>query len=299
MKKTKYYFYLAGAVFFWCSAFVVSKVALTDFGPLTLSVLRIFLGFLILWPMARKHGFHLKDLFHKNSFIYGIFGYGGNLMLLTLGLTGCTAGMSSIIHGLFPVFMAVFGFLILSETIKKGKLLSIILSLAGVGVASVPDLIAGQKAAAASGNTLWGMALIALSVIIWAFYSVFSKKTAQHIHPTVLTQLFFGTSTLCFAPLAVIETVFFTGFSIPSPTGVISLLYLCLLSGIVGSSLWNAGIKGVSATVSGVYFNLTPVIGLIIAIAYGEAFSWLQLAGGLLIIGGVYAGTKGENNLDT
>ena len=154
MKRTKYYIALAACVFFWSSAFVVSKVALTDLGPIALSVLRIFLCFWILFPVARKHGFHFRDLFHKNSFIYGIFGYGGNLILLTVGLTGCSAGMSSIVHGLFPVFMALFGWLLLSDRMNRFKWLSIALSIAGVLAASFQDFTGSH-----GGNTLWGMGL--------------------------------------------------------------------------------------------------------------------------------------------
>lgn len=97
---------LIAAVIVWSSAFVVSKVALTGIGPVTLTSIRIIICFILLLPFTIERGFRFRNLFRKESFAYGIFGYGGNLMLLTLGLTACSAGISAISHGLFPVFPA-------------------------------------------------------------------------------------------------------------------------------------------------------------------------------------------------
>ena len=135
------------------------------------------------------------------------------------------------------------------------------------------------------------MGFVALSVITWAFYSVYAKKTAKHLHPFVLTEIFFGTAILSFTPLAAVE-IAVTGIAVPSPISLVSILYLCVFSGVLATILWNTGVKAVSPTVSGVYFNLTPVVGLLIAVATGESTSLLQLGGCLLIIAGVYVGTK-------
>ncbi|MDD3169915.1 MAG: DMT family transporter, partial [Eubacteriales bacterium] len=140
LHTVKYYIALFSAVFIWSSAFLVTKVALTGLGPFTLSAVRILIAFAVLLPFALKRGFRLKDLLSKNAFLYGIFGYGGNLVLLSLGMVTCTANISAIIHGLFPVFMILFGYAMLSERITRNKILGIIFSVAGVIIASIGDL---------------------------------------------------------------------------------------------------------------------------------------------------------------
>jgi drug/metabolite transporter (DMT)-like permease len=287
MKNTKYYIAIFAAVFIWSSAFIAAKVALTGLGPFTLSLFRISIAFVVLLPVAWKRGFRFRDLFTKNAFLYGIFGYGGNLVLLTLGLVTCTASISAIIHGLFPVFMIFFGYTMLNERITRNKVLGIIFSVAGVVVASVGDLTQH------STTTVFGIVLVAASVLTWAYYSVFSKKTAAGMDTFVLSTICFGTGFLCILPFALLEQLF-TGFSMPGSEALFSLFYLGIMSGALGIVLWNFGLKKIDSGIAGVYFNLMPVIGLILAFFFRERIALLQIAGCILILAGVFICTRPE-----
>lgn len=284
----KHYIALLSAVFIWSSAFIVTKVALVGLGPVTLSVIRILVAFLLLYPFAAKRGFRIKALFTKNSFIYGIFGYGGNLVLLSLGLLTCSANISAIIHGLFPVFMILFGFLLLQETINRNKILGIIFSVSGVLIASAGDL--SQN----TGTTLLGILLVVVSVLTWAFYSVYSKKTAQGMDSFVLSEICFGTSFICTLPFAILETLS-SGFVMPDGKTLFSLFYLGIMSGSISTLLWNFGLKKVDSTIAGIYFNLMPVIGLIFALFFGEKITILQVIGCILILAGVLLASSSKN----
>lgn len=285
MNKTKYYISLLTAVFIWSSAILVTKFALVGMGPLTLSLFRILVAFLVLLPFALKRGFTFQNLFTKNAMIYGIFGYGGNLALLSIGMITCSANISSIIHGLLPVFMILFGYTMLKEAITKSKVIGIALSLTGVTLASIGDLSNG------SGTTIFGIILVCISILTWGFYSVFSKKTATGMDSFVLSEICFGTSFLFVLPLALIE-ILFTGFVLPDLGTILSTIYLGVMSGAVGIILWNYGLKKVDSAVAGIYFNLMPVIGLIIALFAGETITFLQVSGCALVLIGVLIGSK-------
>ncbi|HVI41048.1 MAG TPA: DMT family transporter [Anaerovoracaceae bacterium] len=285
IKNAKYYIALISAVFIWSSAFIVTKFALTDLGPITLSAIRILIAFLVLLPISLKRGFHFKNLFTKNAFLYGIFGYGGNLVLLSVGLLTCTANISAIIHGLFPVFMIILGHSMLNEGFTRNKVLGIIFSVAGVVIASIGDL--SQN----SSTTLLGILLVAVSVLTWAFYSVYSKKTAGGMDTFVLSELCFGTGFLCVLPFVILEQLY-TDFSMPSGGAIFSLFYLGIMSGTVGILLWNFALKKIDSSVAGIYFNLMPVIGLFLAIFAHERIAFLQISGCILILAGVFICTK-------
>lgn len=285
IRNVKYYIALFAAVFIWSSAFIATKFALTGLAPFTLSAIRILIAFTALLPFAWKRGFRFPNLFSKRSFLYGLYGYGGNLVLLSLGLTSCTANISAIIHGLFPVFMIILGYTMLNETITRNKVLGIIFSVLGVVIASVGDL--SQN----SGTTLLGILLVAISVLTWAYYSVYAKKTAGEMDTFVLSEICFGTGFLCVLPFAILEQ-FFVTFSMPEPRALVSLLYLGIMSGMVGILLWNYGLKKVDSTVSGIYFNLMPVIGLFFAFLTHERIAFLQVFGCILILIGVAVCTK-------
>lgn len=285
INNAKYYIAISSAVFIWSSAFIVTKVALTGLGPITLSTIRILIAFAILFPFARKRGFRFKNLFTKNAFLYGIFGYGGNLVLLSVGLLTCTANISAIIHGLFPVFMILFGYFMLNESITRNKILGILFSIFGVVVASIGDL--SQN----SGTTIPGILLVTISVLTWAFYSVYSKKTAEGMDTFVLSELCFGTGFICILPFAFLEQLF-TDFSMPNSSAVFSLFYLGIMSGALAIVLWNFGLKKIDSAAAGIYFNLMPVIGLFLAIFAHERIAFLQVSGCILILAGVFVCTK-------
>ena len=290
VKTAKYHIALFSAVFIWSSAFIVTKVALTDLGPFTLSAIRIFIAFIVLLPVALKRGFHFNSLFTKRAFIYGIFGYGGDLVLLSFGLATCTASIAAIIQGLFPIFMILLGHYMLKESITKDKVLGIIFSVAGVFIASVGNL--SQN----SGMTILGIGFIAASVLSWAFYSVYSKKAGEGTDSFVLTEICSGAGFLCVLPFAVIELVF-NGFAMPGADAIFSLFYLGVISGALGLVLWIYGMKKVDSTVTGIYYNLVPVIGLSLAFFAHERITFLQLAGSGLALVGVFIGTRQEKQV--
>ena len=252
----------------------------TNEKTLLVLAIRILIAFTALLPLAWKKGFRLHNLFTKRSFLYGIYGYGGNLVLLTLGLKTCTANISAIIHGLFPVFMIILGYTMLNEAVTKNKVLGIMFSVVGVIIVSIGDL--SQN----SGTTIIGILLVTISVLTWAYYSVYAKKTAEGMDTFVLSEICFGTGFLCVLPFTILEQ-FFVTFSMPEPKALVSLLYLGIMSGMVGILLWNYGLKKVDSTVSGIYFNLMPVIGLFFAILTHERIAFLQVFGCILILIGV------------
>jgi drug/metabolite transporter (DMT)-like permease len=177
--------------------------------------------------------------------------------------------------------------MILNERITRNKVLGIIFSVAGVIIASVGDLTQH------STTTLLGILLVVVSVLTWAFYSVFSKKTAAGTDAFVLSEICFGTSLICLLPFALLEPLF-TGFSMPGPEALFSLIYLGIMSGALGIVLWNFGLKKIDSAVAGVYFNLMPVIGLVLAFFFHERIAFLQVAGCIFILLGVFVCTRPE-----
>lgn len=287
MNHARNYAALFSAIFIWSSAFLVIKFSLSGLGPITLSGIRLFIAFVVLLPLARKKGFQLKNLFTKNSFRYGFFGYTVNLALLSIGLLTCSANISAIIHGLFPVFMILLGYWMLKERITRNRLLGIFFSVAGVVIASIGDLSHN------TGNTIAGILLVALSVMTWAYYSVYSKKTAVDMNAFVLTEICVGTGFLCMLPLMIMEQMV-TGFSMPGLGALIGLFYLGLMPGAVGIILWNFALKKIDSAVAGIYFNLMPVIGLLLAFFAHEPITSLQVFGCILVLCGVIICSRPE-----
>jgi len=284
----KFYIALIFAVVIWASSIVVTKLTIQGIGPITLCFSRALVAFLFLYPFAYKHGFQFKMLLSKRAMIYGIFGYGGNLLLLTLGLIYCSANISAIIHGLFPVFMIILGYYMVSEKITKIKIFGILFSVIGVMIATIGGF-------SNNSGTLIGIILVVLSVLTWSFYSVYVKKTASAMNSFVLTETCLGASLIFIFPLFIGEVVF-KGISLPSSETLLSILYLGAMSGGAAIILWNYGVRKVNSAVSGIYFNLMPVFGLIFAAFIGEKINYIQIFGCGLVFLGVLIGTSSETS---
>jgi drug/metabolite transporter (DMT)-like permease len=282
----KFYIALIFAVAVWASSIIITKLTIQGIGPIALCFLRSMVAFIFLLPFAYRNGFKLKMLFSKNAMIYGVFGYGGNLLLLTLGLQYCSANISAIIHGLFPVFMIITGYFMLSEKITKIKTFGILFSVIGVFIATIGDF-------SNNSGSLIGIVLVVLSVLTWSFYSVYAKKTASNMNSFVLTEICLGASVLCLFPLFLAE-ISLIGISLPSVETVLSISYLGVLSGGVSVILWNFGIRKVSSAVSGIYFNLMPVFGLVFAALIGETINYIQILGCAFVFLGVIIGSSSE-----
>jgi len=282
----KFYIALIFAVVVWASSIIITKLTIQGIGPIALSFSRALVAFLFLYPFAFRHGFKMKMLLTRNAMIYGIFGYGGNLLLLTFGLKYCSANISAIIHGLFPVFMIFLGYCMLSEKITRIKIFGTLFSVIGVIVATIGDL-------SNNSGTLTGIVLVVLSVLTWSFYTVYAKKTASEANSFVLTEICLGASVIFIFPLFIGEIVFI-GISLPTTETLLSILYLGVMSGGIAIILWNFGIRKVNSAVSGVYFNLMPVFGLIFAAFIGEKINYIQIIGCGLVFFGVLIGTSSE-----
>lgn len=285
LKSARSYIAIFMAVFIWSSAFIAAKTALSGMGPVTLALVRTSIAFVVLLPFALKRGFKFKSLFTKTALICGLTGYGGNLFFLNIGLQTCSTNISAIIHGLFPVFMVFFGRLMLEEKVTPGKVLGIVFSVIGVIIASIGDFRGN------SGTTLWGIFCIVICVLLWAFYSVYVKKTISHLDSFAITQINFGGSILVLIPVTAIE-IYVGGIGMPNTAAWLSMLYLGVFSGAFGILLWNYGLKKVSSATAGIYFNLMPVIGVGFALAVGETITILQVVGCALVLAGVIVSSK-------
>ena len=130
------------------------------------------------------------------------------------------------------------------------------------------------------------------SQFAWAFYGLAGRRLSGHIDLVTLLgwcSLVGSAGTILFG--------LFTGTFQPTelPTvPFLSYLYVTLLGGIACNVFWNIGVKYVGPSVSSVFLNLTPVVGIFCGwLIFGETVGILQLLGAAVIFLGVYLTTHG------
>jgi drug/metabolite transporter (DMT)-like permease len=272
---------LAAAI--WGGMYVVSDVVLEVIPPFTLLVLRLLLG-IVIWGgflLARRAAVDWRGM--GTVLLTGFVGYGISLGLQFVGTRLSTAANGALITTTTPVFVALFGFLILGERLGRGRLAA--LALAAIGVFLVLD---PRTADLASGAMLGDLALLGAGAT-WGLYSVLVRRDAVRGVglPEMTFVLLLGGLPLA-VPLSFRETA--GSFTIDwTPGLVLGVLYLGIVSTAVAMYLWNYAFARLPAATAGLAFFAQPVVGAgLSAWLLGEQLGLPFLLGGILIAAGVW-----------
>jgi drug/metabolite transporter (DMT)-like permease len=216
----------------------------------------------------------------------GITGVTLFYIFFNLALLYTPASLGAMIQGFIPVCIALLAAIFLKEKLSGLQVAGILLSVAGVAVIGfLAD--AGKDAA----TSMKGNIYMLLSVIVWAVYTIISKKVT-HIDSLIITSWSSFIGTLFLVPVAVWENRH-TGFPAISVNGWLSILYLGAVASAACYFLYNKSLETLTASEVGNFINLDPVIGLIFALlTLPEHINTLQVAGGVLVLLGIYLSSK-------
>jgi len=270
-------------VLIWGSTLVVTKSALKDIGPLSLTVLRFVIAFAMLAPLAYRQGYRLRMLADPTFLRFGLTGVTLFYVLQNVGLAYTSATSAVLILTIVPAVTALFAVWLLGERLRPrqmGGVIGAVLGMALVGLATS----GGREAP----KPLLGNLLIVGSVLAWAIYTIQGKRLSAQWSPLVTTTASIGSGLLLMLPLGLGE-LWVRGLPQLSQSGVVAVLYLGVVASALPMFLWNYALQHLDASVASLYLNLVPVVGVLLGLLYGETVSVLQVAGGLLTLAGVVA----------
>jgi drug/metabolite transporter (DMT)-like permease len=185
--------------FLWGGTFVAARVVTQHVEPFSASFLRFVVAsfFLILLAGKRKASF---PLLKKNQLLpavllgmTGIFTYN---VFFFMGLKTVTASRASLIVATNPVFISLFSVLLFKERMNAGKVMGIILCLAGAAIVishgNLPEIFRGKLG--------WGEVYILGCVASWVAYSLIGKVIMKDLSPlhAVTYSCLIGTLALFF-----------------------------------------------------------------------------------------------------
>ena len=270
--------------FIWGTTFVVTKVALHGFLPLTLTMLRFVLALAVLLPLALREGGLAESV--KSWRRLAALGFtGGFLYFATqnVGLAYTSAAQTSLILASIPALIVIGSGLALREHVPTIRLLAAVLSAAGVIM-----IIAGDGSGGIAGGSLFGDLLIVVSAFSWTAYTLLGKAGEDRMSPITVTAGTMGFGAVFLIPLVAGE-VATQRLPVPSMESLLALAYLGLVASAVPFLLWNYALTKVDASEAGVYINLVPVIAVASgAFLLGESVTVWHLFGGSVVLGGVW-----------
>jgi drug/metabolite transporter (DMT)-like permease len=143
-----------------------------------------------------------------------------------------------------------------------------------------------------------GDLLVLASTLNWALYTVLGHGTIRRLGPTRATAGTMLLGWLLLAPLFLARAGW-SEFARLSPPGWCALLFLGVAASALGYLLWYGALERVEASRVAALLYLEPLVTLSAAVALlGEPVGFTAVAGGLLVLGGVFAdGLMGSSAL--
>jgi drug/metabolite transporter (DMT)-like permease len=286
------YLYIALANIIGGSTYAVTTEALKSFPEKDLMLLRVLLCAVMFAPVAWRGRRRLAALGGRDwarMAAVGLLGYALPLTLGTYGVKLSSASSAALLIGMEPVTIVLLSSLFLGERLTGLKIASLILGLSGA------MLIAFQGPPSLSGvftDRLKGDLILALHGCCWALYSVIGKSALERVDPLDFTAV---TTILCFLGVAVWSCMGVTPSSwTAAPVSAwTATAYLSIGGGFLSVILWNMALKNVEASRIANFIFLQPLVGVLFGVIIaGDALTHWSMAGGALVLGGMWAATR-------
>lgn len=270
----------------WGSTYIVTKIAVREFPPLTLAGLRFVIAALVLLPFAIAAG-GLQRLPRPlpigSLAAMALTGFVLYYCAFNYALEYGSASQGALIQALMPVAVALAAVFALKEPMSKRRMAGIALAVGGVAL-----IVASGERDGASSNPLLGAFCMVAATAIWAVYTVQVKKVAG-IEPTVLVTAVAILASLMQLPLVVFELA-----THPEPLaftmqGWASVLFLGAIATGAGLLIYNRVLQVLDAGLVGTYLNLLPIMGVLAAVLFlGETLDGWQIVGAVLALAGMW-----------
>lgn len=292
------YLQLILTMFLWGLAWPVGRLLASSLPPVSIAVLRYAIVIPILFVILRLKGTRLtiRRQWIANLVAMGLLSTTLYQAFFLFGVKYAAASDDSLVIGVGPVLIAVLASFVLNEPLTKTKVLGLLSGLAGIGVVSLLSPNTNVP------NRLLGVTLVFGGATAYALYTVLLRRFVASNRannpdtaPSSLSILawisLFGWIFLI--PFSLLEAPWNYSWSALSWLGI---LYLALLSTVVGYFFYVEGVSKIGASRAAIFSNLVPVFGVISSILLlGEnASPWHGVSFLLILVGVVLVNRRGN-----
>ncbi|MFI9723290.1 DMT family transporter [Streptomyces sp. NPDC052396] len=270
--------FMAATAILWGSAFPAIRIALHDYAPTDIAVLRLATALVLLLPSlctGRISRLRRPDLLRMAGF--GLTGMTAYQLLLYAGERHVEGGTAAMLVATSPVFATVLGMLVLRE--RPGAW-----GLAGLAVALGGALVVAM-ASGGGGGSQTGMAMIILAAAAQATSFILQKPLLARY--SGMDCIFYGSlfgllPLLVCAPGAAAHAVTAGGQQSAA------VLWLGLGCTVLAFCTWSRVLHAATASTSCLVLYAVPVAALLLdAVLLGTLPAPMAQVGGLIVLAGV------------
>jgi drug/metabolite transporter (DMT)-like permease len=290
---------LVFTMFVWGLAWPVGRLLATSLPPVSIAAIRyavvVPVLFAILW--WREGSFRIDRSWIPTLLVMGILNTTLYQIFFLYGVKYAAASDDSLVIGIGPVLIAVMASFVLKERLTGTKILGFASGLAGIITVSI--LSPNTQVL----NRPLGVTLVFGGATAYALYTVIlrrfiaSNRIDNHgprqSSLSILSWIsLFGWFFLI--PFSLLETPWTYNWD---PGSWLGILYLAILSTVIGYFLYIEGVSKIGAGRSAIFGNLVPVFGVLTSfLLLGENLSPWTAVSFLLILAGVLLVNKSRKS---
>jgi drug/metabolite transporter (DMT)-like permease len=279
----------------WAGHSIVGRLAVGQIGPMTLTTLRwgvALIPILIVarpalrrdWPILRAHWPYMAAM--------GALGYTAFNALFYAAAHRTSALNLSIIQGAIPALVLIGARLFLGARFTALQALGALTTMAGVAAIAAQ----GDLARLATLTFNEGDVMMLVAAILYAGYTIGLRERPRVSGLSLLAGMAVA-ALVTSVPLMIWEIVS-GGFIRPTAAGLATLVYVALGPAFVSQIFFMRGVELIGPGRAGVFVNLVPVFGAIMAVLIlGEPFAAYHVVALLLVVGGIAIAQTGSNRL--
>jgi drug/metabolite transporter (DMT)-like permease len=279
----------------WGVQFALGKLMVASVPPFTVAFARSLIATVLYTALAlsRPGGLRVRRADLGPFLLLGLVGnpvYHGSFFL---GLRFAPASDGVLLlPTMNPVFTVLVAWLLGRESPTRQQLAG--MGISALGVALVFQAVAGSDPVTEGQMRLLGDCLFLVGSLSWGVYSA----VGRHLFSTYGAARATTVSALVgLGPMAILSWLAGDPSSVFRLGGrdMAILVYMSVFAAFLGFMLFNRAVASIGAGPASRFTNLVPVWGLVVAaLVLGERPTILELAGGLLIVVGVWVSTAAK-----
>ena len=271
----------------WASYPAAIKMALPDMPPLLMAALRCTIASIFLVVLLLRSGAETTPALTPSAlrafFILGVAGIFISTQGSYLAIFHSTASNIVLLQAASPVMIALGARFYLGEHLHGMQWLGVAVSASGVLLV----ITNGRLLSLRPGDVHVGDLINIFTLAGWSAYTVYSKRVLASSTPAMLTTAAYVAGTLLIIPTAIVTAPLF-----PAPRwgslGAWTVVTYQAILGAIAHIYWSRAIHVVGPSRAGVFLNLQPVFGLVLAaLLLRETLGVWQLIGGACVLAGV------------
>jgi drug/metabolite transporter (DMT)-like permease len=275
---------------FWSAHSIVGRLAVGQIGPMTLTCLRWAVALIPIliaarpslrqdWPALRARWVYLA--------VMGAAGYTVFVALFYVAAHRTTALNLSIIQGAIPALVLIGARIFLGVRFTALQALGALVTMLGVGVIAAQG--DPRRLATLAFNS--GDVMMVVAAVLYAGYTI-GLRQRPHVSGVSMLAAMAVAAFITSLPLVVWE-IMSGGFVWPTARGLLVLAFVALGPAFVSQLMFMRGVELIGPGRAGVFVNLVPVFGAIMAVVIlGEPFAAYHVLALLLVVGGIAIAQK-------